>query len=657
MTELKNLRYGNNMKEYQSQFEQLLTQVDITVSHSVSMFIAGLPTSMEMNVRMFRPKTLADAFSLANFQEASLVVIRQKTVPLLPTLKIVTKHLASPNPVPRKHPLEEDNDLSLEETLNEVDTMATEESELLMSECYLQISLNALSRFPTFNTMRMKDIAAKHVLHLLLDTGSTHNFLDLFTAKKLGCKMKKTCPLGTKQSELQWMTEKQLSKQVIGRSDPYFSTINCLWPSASLNLMQTIPDPNTPSDSALSNLLQEFEDFFAMPTGLPLQRSFDHRIPLKDASIVVNIRPYRYPPKQKDVIEQMINELLDTGVVRHSHSPFSSPIVMVKRRMVLGECVYYRKLNKDTIKDSYYVLQQKGHPIAFLNITLAPKHQFLSAYEKELLAEVTTNEFMDAVTLLWTTDLVLSKVLQPLPIPTKIWHNISMDFVDALLNYCSALLDHIYKLYGLPKSIVNDRDKVFMSLFWQSLLKMLQVHLKMSTAYHPQPDGQTEVVNKCFDKVFRIQKAFGRNTRDLGSFGEETDKTTDLHQHLSILCYQQLETASQITRDAVTIQVKTAESPKDWTLWLSLAEYWYNINYYSAIKTTRFEAVYGQPRALHILYVAKDSIIELGDRTLQEREKAIEMLQFNLKKAQDRMKSQADKHRSERNLQSMIGFT
>ncbi|GJU71278.1 hypothetical protein Tco_1262683 [Tanacetum coccineum] len=54
--------------------------------------------------------------------------------------------------------------------------------------------------------------------------------------------------------------------------------------------------------------------------------------------------------------------------------------------------------------------------------------------------------------------------------------------------------------------------------------------------------------------VFCIWKAFGGNTRDLGSFGEETDKTTDLHQHFSRLCSQRLETASQDTRDAVTIQ-------------------------------------------------------------------------------------------------------
>ncbi|GJV26906.1 hypothetical protein Tco_1383354, partial [Tanacetum coccineum] len=58
--------------------------------------------------------------------------------------------------------------------------------------------------------------------------------------------------------------------------------------------------------------------------------------------------------------------------------------------------------------------------------------------------------------------------------------------------------------------------------------------------------------------VFSIWKAFGGNTRDLGSFGEETDKTTNLHQHLLRISTQKLETASQITRDAVTTHLKTA---------------------------------------------------------------------------------------------------
>ncbi|GJU21974.1 hypothetical protein Tco_1155316 [Tanacetum coccineum] len=61
-----------------------------------------------------------------------------------------------------------------------------------------------------------------------------------------------------------------------------------------------------------------------------------------------------------------------------------------------------------------------------------------------------------------------------------------------------------------------------------------------------------------FDEVFNIWKAFGGNTRDLGLFEEETEKTTNLYQHLSRISTQKLETASQIIHDAVTTHLKTA---------------------------------------------------------------------------------------------------
>ncbi|GKD31149.1 retrotransposable element Tf2 [Tanacetum coccineum] len=90
------------------------------------------------------------------------------------------------------------------------------------------------------------------------------------------------------------------------------------------------------------------------------------------------------------------------------------------------------------------------------------------------------------------------------------------------------------------------------------------------------------------------------------------------------------------------------KKPKDWVKWLPLAEYWYNTNFYSSINNTPYEVVYGQPPPLHIPYVAKYNNVEAVDRTLHAREQTIQLLKFNLKKAQDRMKSQADKRRSER---------
>ncbi|GJU37685.1 reverse transcriptase domain-containing protein [Tanacetum coccineum] len=81
MVELKNLKYETLMKEYHSQFEKLLNQVDITESQAISMFIGGLLASIELKVRMF--------ISLAGLQEATLAVLKQRNVPLLPTPKTV----------------------------------------------------------------------------------------------------------------------------------------------------------------------------------------------------------------------------------------------------------------------------------------------------------------------------------------------------------------------------------------------------------------------------------------------------------------------------------------------------------------------------------------------------------------------------------------
>jgi hypothetical protein len=116
--------------------------------------------------------------------------------------------------------------------------------------------------------------------------------------------------------------------------------------------------------------------------------------------------------------------------------------------------------------------------------------------------------------------------LQPLPIPPAIWRDISMDFITSLpksrnksvimvvvdrlskyAHFCTLqhpftasivaqiFMDQVFKLYAMPHSIVTDHDPTFTSNFWQELFKLQGTQLHHSTAYHPQTDGQTEVVN------------------------------------------------------------------------------------------------------------------------------------------------------------------
>ncbi|GJY94660.1 putative mitochondrial protein [Tanacetum coccineum] len=104
----------------------------------------------------------------------------------------------------------------------------------------------------------------------------------------------------------------------------------------------------------VEQVLTQFDEVFEVPKDLPPQRSHDHQIPLMPNTPPINVRPYRHPPNQKDAIEGMVKELMDSGVIRASQSPFSSPIVMVKKKDGTWRmCIDYRQLNKHTVKDKF----------------------------------------------------------------------------------------------------------------------------------------------------------------------------------------------------------------------------------------------------------------------------------------------------------------
>ena len=82
MSALKNSKYEKSAKEYQDLFDTLLSRVTISQEHAISLYMGGLPTELEMSVRMFKPATLADAYSLTKLQEAILDAVKKKNKPL-----------------------------------------------------------------------------------------------------------------------------------------------------------------------------------------------------------------------------------------------------------------------------------------------------------------------------------------------------------------------------------------------------------------------------------------------------------------------------------------------------------------------------------------------------------------------------------------------
>ena len=72
------------------------------------------------------------------------------------------------------------------------------------------------------------------------------------------------------------------------------------------------------------------------------------------------------------------------------------------------------------------------------------------------------------------------------------------------------VLAQIFRLHGMPSSIVSDRDATFTSHFWIELFHHTSTKLKMSSGYHPQTDGQTEIINKCLETYLRCFFSVGK---------------------------------------------------------------------------------------------------------------------------------------------------
>ena len=220
-------------------------------------------------------------------------------------------------------------------------------------------------------------------------------------------------------------------------------------------------------------------------------------------------------------------------------------------------------------------------------------------------------------------------LLQPVPIPSQTWEMITMDFVEGLpqsqrFNCILVIIDkftkyahflslshpftalevlylsQVFKLHGAPKSIISDRDKVFTGNVWQELMKLLGTGVQLSTAYHPESDGQSERLNQC------------------------------LEQYLRCMCFMK---------------------PKSWILWLLLAEWWYNTSHHSALGMTPFQALYGYKPPGFAWDASSLAKVPTVEQLLKEREQLSRLLTDQLEKAQQRMKYYADKKRIEREFQ------
>ena len=125
----------------------------------------------------------------------------------------------------------------------------------------------------------------------------------------------------------------------------------CFQPTLETTFNGAPPDDK---QQDMKRLLKYYADMFQEPSSLPPVRDVEHCITLKEGTQPINVRSYRYAHFQKEEIKKQVQEMLKSVLIRLSTSPFSLPVLLVKKKDGSWQfCKDYRTLNAATIKDRF----------------------------------------------------------------------------------------------------------------------------------------------------------------------------------------------------------------------------------------------------------------------------------------------------------------
>jgi len=423
--ELTRSRQVGTVEDYCENFESLLGRTTgVTPEQSIWHFCAGLSTAIRYEVEFARPNTLYYAMNLArqielrrteggyvssfgapptagnrssagskNRETTSTTTKRE---PRNPTWKrLTTAEMAERRA--KGLCFNCDEMFSVGHKCPKLFCiMMTDEDEDTTNDDTPEISLNAIRGEKTDKTFQVRAVIRLGVAWVLLDTGSTHNFIATRAADHLQVPvqyrpgLRVALPDGGKMASSGICRGLQMAVQGYEFSTDFFAiplkgfdivlgirwlkqlgpiiwdfaaremefTIHCItikWHGESPETA-TLATLNGDDDTEpnLDTLLETFSDIFEKPQGLPISRTCDHRIRLHNNTEPVAVRPYRYPHLLKDEIEKQCAEMLQNGTIRPSQSPFSSPVLLVKKQDGTWRfCVDYRELNAKTVKDKF----------------------------------------------------------------------------------------------------------------------------------------------------------------------------------------------------------------------------------------------------------------------------------------------------------------
>ncbi|GKB83583.1 putative mitochondrial protein [Tanacetum coccineum] len=311
IVELKNLKQTGLVQTYQEAFEVLLNRVDLPELVVVSMFMGGLKPEVGTPMRMFQATALSESYGC-------------NRPPILSSSQY-------------KAPRVTDSP---------------------------QITLNALSGLNSYQTMRVKGRVGKKVVYILIDYGSTHNFLDVHTAKKLGCRLAKTTPMQVSVANGQRMMSTYVCHYLKwSLQNEVFTSDVMLLPLGGCEMVLGIQWLATLGDMQCNfkKLIMKFNHKGRQLVLRGMNNTHVHWMQgnermLKQAELsfmALCVYPVQLCQMESvgSVFAEVEQELMDSGVIRASQSPFLSPIVMVKKKDGTWKmCTDYRQLNKHTVK-------------------------------------------------------------------------------------------------------------------------------------------------------------------------------------------------------------------------------------------------------------------------------------------------------------------
>ncbi|XP_059449450.1 uncharacterized protein LOC132180588 [Corylus avellana] len=469
MEALSKLKQTTSVDDYKEKFEALSNRVrGIDDQNRLSCFLGGLKNEIRLPVRMFKPQSLLAAYGLAKVQEEHVLNGRRfKTYGgsgrnfsslSMPRGEGFNSHNLTLGTPKATVPIQKISQAQMEdrrkkglcyncdakwqyghkcqnpklfllEGLDELEVSPNLELEKedLMEVSYAEenpeISLHAIIGSQHPKTMRLVGWIGNLKIMILVDSGSTHNFVDSSVCKKVrmsiyseqrikvklangeevlsegkctnlkiqlkefsflaeafvimlaGCDMVLGIQWLVTLGSITWNFKDLTMEFTLGQRAILLQGLVApqLWEEAQLDssiqknskgLLLQLPDSvedteTVPKGSELEGLLAEFSDIFAEPKGLPPHRSQDHAIVLKSEAKPVCVRPYRYPYFQKTEIEKIVKDLLQSGVIKPSQSPFSSPVLLVRKADGSWRMVY----SKLDLRSGYHQIRVKKEDI------------------------------------------------------------------------------------------------------------------------------------------------------------------------------------------------------------------------------------------------------------------------------------------------------